>query len=247
MVCFIEFMRQSTYRYFDMRGNNQILFNLDNISDILYKLTQLRLEHCSLVGNLNNNLTNGFENMVEIDLSWNFLTGEIPFYALKLTKNTLISLNLAHNSFTGILSLIIGEMIELKYLNVSNNQLFGRLPNQLSKLSNLKVLDTHFNRFESYLPLLAHLPELIEVNIDYTFPLTPDIQIIKNIGWMSYKEMKNDRWKNDIKSFVTFIHCYHFIFKLSHHNERCLITQQNKNLVTVFSIIELNRFIVSYL
>ena len=52
---------------------------------------------------------------------------------------------------------------ELRYLNLSHNQIKGRLPNISTKFSNLNTLDFSSNRFEGPLPVF--LPNLTSINL----------------------------------------------------------------------------------
>lgn len=81
--------------------------------------------------------------LVGLNLSTNALEGAMPSQVGQL-KNLKV-LNLSNNKFTGVPA-EIGQLKNLEILNLSNNQLTG-LPNELGNLSNLKLLDLSGNDY----------------------------------------------------------------------------------------------------
>jgi len=106
---------------------------------------------------LNNNLLSGSTDyigdvltLVKIDLSSNFITGEIPTTIGQLTDLTY--LNLANNSLHSTLPTTFGSLSALTLLDISDNSLFGPIPPQLSINNNLFSLDLRGNMLSSSLP-----------------------------------------------------------------------------------------------
>ena len=82
-------------------------------------------------------------NLEELNLSNNKLDGALQSQVGNL-KNLKI-LNLSNNNFTGVPA-EVGQLKNLEILNLSNNSLTG-LPNELGNLSKLKLLDLSGNNY----------------------------------------------------------------------------------------------------
>ncbi|GLT38709.1 hypothetical protein SLA2020_129390 [Shorea laevis] len=66
--------------------------------------------------------------------------------------NSLILLNLSHNSLTGQIPSSLGKMTELESLDFSSNKLEGRIPEQLTNLTFLSVLQLSHNELVGQIP-----------------------------------------------------------------------------------------------
>jgi len=82
-------------------------------------------------------------NLEELNLSNNMLDGALQSQIGNL-KNLKI-LNLSNNNFTGVPA-EVGQLKNLEILNLSNNSLTG-LPNELGNLYKLKLLDLSGNNY----------------------------------------------------------------------------------------------------
>ncbi|CAO2148978.1 unnamed protein product [Urochloa humidicola] len=97
-------------------------------------------------------------NMIIIDLSSNFLTGEIPEEITSLDK--VVSLNFSRNRLSGKIPSKIGIMQALESLDLSENKLYGELPQSLSNLTYLSFLDLSYNNLTGTIPLGGQLDTL---------------------------------------------------------------------------------------
>ncbi|KAL6614976.1 hypothetical protein ACP70R_037246 [Stipagrostis hirtigluma subsp. patula] len=88
--------------------------------------------------------------MVNLDLSCNNLTGEIPeeIVALVALKN----LNLSWNAFSGKIPSKIGALVQLESLDLSHNELSGEIPTSLSALTSLSHLNMSYNNLSGIIP-----------------------------------------------------------------------------------------------
>jgi len=82
-------------------------------------------------------------NITELNLSNNSLGGALQSQVGQLQN--LRVLNLDNNKFTGVPA-EVGQLKNLEILNLSNNLLTG-LPNEIGNLSKLKLLDISGNRY----------------------------------------------------------------------------------------------------
>ncbi|MED6116175.1 hypothetical protein PIB30_097738 [Stylosanthes scabra] len=90
-----------------------------------------------------------------IDLSSNYLTGEIP-KEIELLYG-LVSLNLSRNSLDGEIISNIGNLQSLEFLDLSRNHMSGRIPSSLSKIDRLAMLDLSDNDLDGKIPIGTQL------------------------------------------------------------------------------------------
>ncbi|KAF0900327.1 hypothetical protein E2562_030615 [Oryza meyeriana var. granulata] len=78
-----------------------------------------------------------------IDVSYNFLSGDIPASLSKCINVT--SVNWSRNKLAGPIPPEIGKLASLGSLNLSGNRLYGELPVEISRCSKLYQLDLSYN------------------------------------------------------------------------------------------------------
>ncbi|CAL2253160.1 unnamed protein product [Prunus armeniaca] len=98
-----------------------------------------------------------------IDLSSNFLEGEIPQEICSLTL--LGTLNLSRNQLTGNIPSIVGSMHMLETLDFSHNHLSGHIPQSLASLTFLSHLNLSYNNLVGRIPLGSQLQTLGDSSI----------------------------------------------------------------------------------
>nr|CAA57133.1 AWJL175 [Triticum aestivum] len=98
---------------------------------------------------------------VNIDLSSNSLTGEIPTDITSLVA--LINLNLSSNQLSGQIPNMIGAVQSLVSLDLSQNKLYGEIPLSLSSLTSLSYLNLSYNSLSGMIP---SGPQLDILNLD---------------------------------------------------------------------------------
>ncbi|CAA7043228.1 unnamed protein product [Microthlaspi erraticum] len=85
-----------------------------------------------------------------MDLSENYLSGEIPFELGELLK--LHSLNLSHNRLSGVIPESFSGLKNVESLDLSFNGLQGRIPSRLAEMSNLAIFNVSFNNLSGVIP-----------------------------------------------------------------------------------------------
>ncbi|KAJ0763891.1 putative non-specific serine/threonine protein kinase [Helianthus annuus] len=101
--------------------------------------------------------------VVNMDLSSNKLTGEIPPEITALAM--LMGLNLSHNHLTGSIPDSIGNMKALASLDFSDNQLSGAIPPSMAALNDLSSMNLSHNKLSGRIPTGKQLQTLIDPSI----------------------------------------------------------------------------------
>ncbi|GKV52631.1 hypothetical protein SLEP1_g59204 [Rubroshorea leprosula] len=152
--------RFSELVYLDLNSN---LFNGTIPSSItnVVNLTSLDLSANDL---------NESSDLERLDLSNNKIEGQIPEWMWNVGKDTLNYLNLSHNSLMALEQIPWRNMqildfrsnmlrgvfpvppIEMVYLLISNNHLFGEISSELCKANSLEILDLSHNNLSGVIP-----------------------------------------------------------------------------------------------
>jgi Leucine-rich repeat (LRR) protein len=101
------------------------------------------------------------DRVVDISLTWNNLVGAIPTMIGNLSQ--LKKLNLNANKFSGLLPVEIGNLSLLYYLDLGavTGNLSGSLPDEIGNLSHLQYLNIGGNKFSGSLPVeIGNLSQL---------------------------------------------------------------------------------------
>ncbi|CAD6341852.1 unnamed protein product [Miscanthus lutarioriparius] len=89
-------------------------------------------------------------DMVNLDLSCNNLTGEIPEEICTLVA--LNNFNLSWNALSGEIPRKIGDLAQVESLDLSHNELSGEIPTSLSALTYLSHLNLSYNNLSGKIP-----------------------------------------------------------------------------------------------
>jgi len=95
------------------------------------------------------------DEITQIDLQKNNLTGEIPIELGGLTS--LLILDLDTNQITGTIPVELGNLTNLKELYLSGNELTGSIPVELGNLTNLNALYLSDNQLSDTIPAFTTL------------------------------------------------------------------------------------------
>ncbi|KAJ9555858.1 hypothetical protein OSB04_010472 [Centaurea solstitialis] len=99
--------------------------------------------------------TNTLGLLLNIDLSSNNLTGQIPNELTDL--HGLVALNLSKNTLHGEIPRKIGEMKNLLTLDLSRNNFSGAIPSSMSQMALLNYLDMSHNSLSGRIPSSTQL------------------------------------------------------------------------------------------
>ena len=94
--------------------------------------------------------TNSSEEVMELDLKENNLTGTIPLEIGRL-KNLML-LNLGLNQLTGIVPSEISGLESITHLYLHSNRLTGNIPSEIGQLTNLREFRLDQNRLSGSIP-----------------------------------------------------------------------------------------------
>ena len=102
------------------------------------------------------------DRIVQISLQSNKLSGSLPKELGDLTELRL--LNLSKNSLTGEIPAEIGNLSNLTYLNLNNNKLNGAIPAAIGNLTNLTNIHLAYNSLVGEIPIeIGNLINLVEL------------------------------------------------------------------------------------
>ncbi|PHT66924.1 hypothetical protein T459_31349 [Capsicum annuum] len=150
------------------------IFHLPNLEHLTY------ITVISSAGPIPESLSN-LTSLVSLDLTSNTLNGTIPswmFSHLPLLRYLILS----DNHFSGQLEDFKSN--SLVWIDLSNNQLQGHLPNSIQNLVNLTVLYLSFNNFSGHVDviLFSDLKHLSDLDLSYnSISLTNDNKV--NFTW----------------------------------------------------------------
>ncbi|KAL3654834.1 hypothetical protein CASFOL_000620 [Castilleja foliolosa] len=118
--------------------------------DVLLNLEVINLSRNRLGGNLPPSMRNLGSSCKYLNVSGNFLTGEINEWIGEM--RSLEFLDISGNLFSGRVPVTMGSLQFLKEVNLSKNRFVGNLPESFGNCYNLKVIDGGHNLFSGNLP-----------------------------------------------------------------------------------------------
>uniref|UniRef100_J3MF07 non-specific serine/threonine protein kinase n=1 Tax=Oryza brachyantha TaxID=4533 RepID=J3MF07_ORYBR len=178
-------------RIFDLSGN-QLNETIPSWIWSLDSLVVLRLGGNLLSGQIIGSME--LSNLVEIDISFNKLSGQIPNDIGEIME--LETLFLSDNQFAGSIPESISFLPKLSYLILSNNFLTGPLPQELGKYSILNYLNLSCNQLSGQIPPLLQKEKFKE-----SFLHNPDLCTSNH--YAVYPICHDQRWKKIL--FILFL------------------------------------------
>ncbi|BBN04868.1 hypothetical protein MPTK1_3g08360 [Marchantia polymorpha subsp. ruderalis] len=106
------------------------------------------------------------ETLISIDLSYNQLSGRLP-YSLGALRG-LTYLNLAHNNFSGEIPQVFEDLLRLESLDLSANYLTGKIPAVVLSWPWLGYLNLSYNFLEGEIPTVNTFSKRYPKLIPYT-------------------------------------------------------------------------------
>ncbi|KAK4602706.1 hypothetical protein RGQ29_011634 [Quercus rubra] len=219
-------------------SNNKFNGTLGERIGSLHKLEFLDIRSNMLEGVISETLLSNFPNLYCLELSSNSLTLNFsfdwvpPFQLIDLylrscklgpefpnwirTQRNLIFLDLSNTGISNTIPTWFWDMpFELNYLNLSQNQIKGRLPNASSIFSNFAILDFSSNRFEGPLPVISS--NLSSLNLSKNKFSGLNSFICSKIGGMMHLDLSSNNLFEGIPD--CFMHWQELeILNLAHNN-----------------------------
>ncbi|KAL8478871.1 hypothetical protein ACS0TY_030668 [Phlomoides rotata] len=139
-----------------------------SLSDSCATLVELDLSVNNLTGNLPESL--GECSVLELlDVSNNGLSGELPVHTL-LKLSSLKTLSMSFNDFVGFLPESFSKMENLEFLDVGSNNLSGLIPPGLCPMTSLRVLYLQNNFFTGAIPeSLSNCSQLESIDLSLNY------------------------------------------------------------------------------
>ncbi|KAL5547663.1 hypothetical protein UlMin_002894 [Ulmus minor] len=148
------------------------------------KIPSGKISVCSWSGVTCNKNSSG---VIALDLSTKSLSGVLSGKQFNIFTE-LVDLNLSYNSFSGQLPLGIFNLTNLRNLDMSRNNFSGHFPNGISNLRNLVVLDAFSNSFSGQLPAevskLDHLEVLNFAGSYFKGPIPSEYGSFKSLQFL---------------------------------------------------------------
>ena len=125
----------------------------------------------------------GSSKLTHLNLSQNFLSGELPLSLAKLTQ--LEKLDISFNQMSGPIPLELGNLRSLVELHLGGNFFSGTIPSTLGLLTCLTHLDLHSNQINGTIPSeIYNLKNLMALHFDNNNlfgPISSKIGNLKNV------------------------------------------------------------------
>ncbi|KAL4295517.1 hypothetical protein GQ457_12G004410 [Hibiscus cannabinus] len=147
-------------------------------------MEKLDLSLNKLGGAVPDQLVAAFQSLITLNLSHNSFNGSFPLDI----SNSLVELYVDNNNFSGEIPEQLGEISELRILHMQGNNFRGSIPRALGSLRGLEVLDLSGNDLSGTIPLeLQKLPFLIILNLSFNQleGEVPEEGVFKNISQFS--------------------------------------------------------------
>ncbi|KAG0454778.1 hypothetical protein HPP92_024070 [Vanilla planifolia] len=169
--------------------------------DYLNQLNVLHLEDNKLSGSIPPSLGRNWRYLGELNLSLNGFSGSIPMEVVSLSSLTQY-LDLSYNSFSGSLPTEVASLTNLVSLNVSDNQLSGRIPSALANCVLLQHLNLERNFFEGGIPdEFKTLNALIELDLSHNNLSGKIPDFLGNFNDLKYLNLSFNNFDGEVPFF----------------------------------------------
>ena len=142
------------------------------------------------------------------DLNWKTVHPVSVWHGVKVDPSgRVIELRLPNNGLIGDLPPELGNLIDLRVLDLHRNDLTGEIPPELGRLSTLESMDLSVNRLDGELPPeLRNLTNLTEIHLhvnELSGGIPPQLGALSNLSTLS---LWNNRFSGEIPQELGEIH-----------------------------------------
>ncbi|KAF8389249.1 hypothetical protein HHK36_025942 [Tetracentron sinense] len=172
---------------------NYLFLNENNLSGSIppslghCNLHKLDLSYNRLTGSIPQEISGLNEMRIFLNLSHNLLQGPLPVELSKM--ESIQEIDLSSNNLTGKIFPQLSNCISVRLINFSNNSLEGQLPDSLGNLQNLESFDLSSNSLSGKIPIsLNKCTSLTFLNLSYNNfdGLIPTGGIFNSITYLSF-------------------------------------------------------------
>ncbi|XP_047947593.1 receptor-like protein EIX2 [Salvia hispanica] len=149
-------------------------------------------------------------DMIELDLSNNSLSGSLSHFLCDATYDTYVLkiLHLGNNLISGKIPNCWMKWSSLEYINLGNNLMFGRIPNSIGLLANLLSLNLDGNKFSGEIPLsIQNCAKLVKLDVGGN-DLIGKIPtwIGTSLSNLMFLVLRSNRFSGEIPSSICHLH-----------------------------------------
>uniref|UniRef100_A0A804IHW1 Leucine-rich repeat-containing N-terminal plant-type domain-containing protein n=1 Tax=Musa acuminata subsp. malaccensis TaxID=214687 RepID=A0A804IHW1_MUSAM len=173
----------------------------------LSNMKELDLSYNFLRGEILGILSNVSGGLKHLDLSWNYLSGDITQTLRSLRHLEYLTL-LGNSNITGHIAYLLGNLTNLRHLGLWDNLISGEIPPTVGNFVQLEYLDLSYNSIAGEIPpSIGNLTGLVILDLSKNF-ITG--QIPSSLGHLTNLESLDLSWNNVVgcipETFGTLIH-----------------------------------------
>ncbi|KAM6552702.1 hypothetical protein CsatB_013464 [Cannabis sativa] len=168
------------------------------------QFTTLELSHCNL--RKFPDFLRYQNQIVELKLTGNHISGQIPDWMLSISRDTLSILYLSENSLMGEVPPTICNLSSLQILDFSDNKLGGKLPPCFGEFSkSLSILSLRNNTFSGDIPEFREGIELRSIDLGYNMFEGKLSKSLTNCSMLGYLNMESNKLNDVFPYWLGFL------------------------------------------
>lgn len=210
--CNIENQNLVSKAFQFVSGFNTSLFQTKSFNCSNGEIKIIELPSKNLSGNISWRYLRNMSKLEILDLSGNFLQGQVPNWFWG--SSSLLIVNLSNNRFGGSISLKPISISSLQNLNLSHNRFTNQV--QLSFFHNLKIIDLSYNNLNTLPSGFQNLTNLNHLDLS-NCNIKGNIKPISYLTSLSYLNLSNNTLNGSFPSEFPPLNNIKFL-NISHNN-----------------------------